>query len=58
MPKYKVLYTVTEEYEREVEADNWEQASDIIYETPYSGERTMTDTYIDDYEVIGDEADG
>ena len=55
MPTYKVLYTVTEEYECEVEADNWEQASDAIYENPEIGERTMIDIYIDDYEVIGDE---
>ena len=32
MPKYKVLYTITEEYEREVEADTWEQACDYVYE--------------------------
>jgi hypothetical protein len=59
MPKYKVLYTITEEYEREVEEDTWEQACDYVYETPYSGERTASDIYIEDYwEVTGDEADG
>ena len=49
MPTYRVLYTITEEWSMDVEADSWEQASDIVYENPDSGERTGIDIYIDDY---------